>query len=182
MVFLLKIMSYFLESERLYFREIRESDLNENYYAWMNDSEINRNMETRFYPNSLEGIYNYWVEHHEKKDEPWFAICLKETDEHVGNIKLGIINWIHRFADISLFIGKKDLWGQGLGQEAITLICHYAFNILNLHKVKAGIYNTNQASFDAFLKAGFEVESILKDQYWQDGKYVDCFLVSKVNI
>ncbi len=172
-------MSYFLESERLYFREVRESDLNENYYTWMNDSEINRNMETRFYPNSLETIYNYWVEHQGKRDEPWFAICLKETNEHVGNCKLGPINWIHRFADISLFIGKKDLWGQGLGQEAIELISYYALKILNLHKVKSGIYNTNQASLNAFLKAGFEVESIFKDHYWHDGQYVDCYIMSK---
>jgi hypothetical protein len=33
-------MSYLLESETLYFREIREQDINENYYAWMSDSDI----------------------------------------------------------------------------------------------------------------------------------------------
>ena len=37
-------MSYFLESERLYFRDIREQDINENYYAWMNDSDREQNM------------------------------------------------------------------------------------------------------------------------------------------
>jgi len=166
-------MSYFLESERLYFREVRESDINEQYYSWMNDSEINEFMETWFWPHSMDNIYDYWVDHQEKRDEPWFAICLKETHEHIGNIKLGKIDWIHRYAEVGFYIGRKDLWGQGYGSEAIKLISDYGLYKLNLHKIGAGIYSENYVSKKAFEKAGFIPDGQRSRHVNHNGKYMD---------
>ncbi len=171
----------FLKGGQIYLREFRESELNKNYHVWMNDHEVNQYMETRFLPQSEEDIYNYWIEHYQKKDEPWFAICLKETNDHIGNIKLGPIDWIHRNAEISLFIGKKDLWRKGFGAEAINLITDYAFKILNLHKMKAKVYLSNKASEQAFYKCGFRIEGRLNDEVFFDGKYTDLILMGKIN-
>jgi len=187
-------MTHFQESERLYLRAVEESDLTEKYYEWMNNPYINRYMETWHFPHTRENIRNYIKAHTDDRDEPFFAIILKNQiisfgdddyksgDIHIGNIKLGKINWIHRHADISLFVGDKKQWGKGYGTEAIKLITEYAFNKLGLHKVKSGIYRENLGSFKAFEKAGFNLEAILPSHVFLEGKWIDLLLVGKLNV
>lgn len=165
----------FIEGERIYLREVRQTDVNENYYKWMNDEEVNRFLETRFVPQSIESIKKYVEKFDGNINEVFLAICLKENGNHIGNIKLGPINWIHRFADVSLVIGDKNQWGKGFATEAINLITNYAFSVLNLHKLRAGCYEQNEGSKKAFEKSGYSVESVFKKQYFYMGKYIDSF-------
>ncbi len=171
----------FLEGERIYFREVRLDDVNENYYRWMNDSSVNDYLESRFYPHSLKTLEDYVLSKLGDEQNVFFAIVLKGDNRHIGNIKLGPINAIHRFADIGIIIGETDCWGKGYGTEAILLMVDYAFNKLNLHKLTAGCYVNNKGSIKAFKKAGFLQEGIRKSQYYCKGKYVDDVLLGIVN-
>ncbi len=179
-------MAHFLESERIFFREVSETDTNtygNDYYKWMQDQEVNQYMETRFRCQSKDDILNYIKKMSNDSTQFFFAICLNEINipSHIGNIKLGPVNWYHRNADISLFIGRKDLWGKGYGTEAINLITDFAFKRLNLHKVKAGIYVDNEASHKAFEKAGFAQSGFLMGDRFLDGKYTNVFIMEKIN-
>jgi [ribosomal protein S5]-alanine N-acetyltransferase len=167
----------FLESERLYLRAVQPDDANEAYYRWMNDPAVNKYLESRFYPHTLETLKDYIQSKLGDNENPFFAIILKDSNRHIGNIKLGPINTIHRFADIGIIIGEKDCWGKGYATEAIRLVVKYAFDTLNLHKVTAGFYEPNIQSMKAFIKAGFIQEGIRKSHCYCDGKYVDDILV-----
>ncbi|MFH1148449.1 MAG: GNAT family protein [Pseudomonadota bacterium] len=166
-------MKIHIEGERIYLREVRLSDVNDDYCRWLNDPEVNRYLETRFMEQNLESVREYVEGKINNRDEELLAICLKEDNRHIGNIKLGPINRLHRFADISLFIGDKSCRGEGLGTEAIRLITRFAFADLNLNKVKAGCYEANKASAGSFIKAGFYREGILKKQRYSDGVFQD---------
>ena len=168
---------HFIEGERIYLREVRPSDVNENYYRWMNDPEVTRYLESRFYPNSMEGLREYVAGKLGDRDNVFLAIVLKEGDRHIGNIKLGPINWIHRFAKIGILIGGKDCWGKGYATEAIRLVVDYAFGVLNLHKLTAGCYNLNQGSIKAFQKAGFVIEGVRKQHCHCGSGYIDTVLL-----
>jgi ribosomal-protein-alanine N-acetyltransferase len=172
--------TYFLESDLIYLREVRVSDVNEQYYNWINDPNINQFLETRFIPRSLDNIEQFVRNMDGKSDEILFAICTKENNTHIGNIKLGPINWIHRFADISLLIGDKNYWGKGIATEAINLISSFGFNELNLHKLKAGCYADNKGSEKAFIKAGFFIEGTLKQHFFSKGTFHDTTLLAKL--
>ncbi len=188
-------MSHFIEGERIYLRGVELSDVTDRYVAWMNDSDISQFMETWHFPHTRINIEGYVRVHEDNRNEPFFAIILKRKSDanispyptyvnperHIGNIKLGPVNWVHRFSDISLFIGEKDLWGQGYATEAIKLITDYAFKRLNLHKVKAGIYCRNVASINAFKKAGFEFESELRNHVFFNGEYISIYIMGKIN-
>ena len=164
---------HFIEGERIYLREVRLSDVNEDYYHWMNDPQVNGYLETRYIPQSVENIKGYVEKMDGNPDEIFLAICLKEDGQHIGNIKLGPINWIHRFADISLLIGEKSYWGQGIATEAIRILTDFAFNVLNLNKLKAGCYETNIGSAKAFTRGGFSQEGNLRNQWIVNGEYQD---------
>jgi [ribosomal protein S5]-alanine N-acetyltransferase len=172
--------NYYLEGENIYLREVRFTDVNDEYYAWLNDPSINQYLETRFFPRSFQNIEQFVKQMDGKSDEVFFAICWKENHKHIGNIKLGPINWIHRFGDISLLIGNKDYWGKGIATEAIKLVTDFGFNQLNLHKIKAGCYADNIGSKKAFLKVGFQVEGTLKQHFYSNGVYQDAFLLGIV--
>lgn len=166
-----------MKGKLIYLREVRTSDVNERYQAWLADPEVNQYLETRFQAQSLESIRAFVQAHQSKADEPFWAICLAETDEHIGNIKLGPINWIHRYADISLFIGERKCWGKGCASEAIGLVCDFAFSALNLNRVKAGAYAPNTGSIRAFERNGFEREGLQREQFFSNGRYVDGVLL-----
>jgi ribosomal-protein-alanine N-acetyltransferase len=169
--------AHFLEGTRIYLREIRLSDANENYYRWMNDPEVTRFLESRFYPNSMESLQNYVLEKSRTADNVFLGIFLKEDDRHIGNIKLGPINWIHRFGDVGVIIGEKDCWGRGYATEAIQLLTEHAFRRLNLNRLTAGCYATNVGSARAFLKAGWHQEAVRPRYFYSDGDYVDLVLL-----
>jgi ribosomal-protein-alanine N-acetyltransferase len=169
-------MNYYLKVNRIYLREVRETDVNEHYYSWLNNPDVNQYLETRFIPRSIENILEYVRAKKDRLEEPFFAVCLLDNHQHIGNIKLGPINWLHRNADVSLFIGEKELWGQGYATEAIALLAEYAFHTLVLNKLKAGVYAENKASIQAFEKCGFYREGILKGQVFYRGREMDVIL------
>lgn len=158
-----------LRSNRLILRELKIDDINETYLGWLNDRNVNKYLETRFIPQTMRGIKKYWEEHESDQNSPWFAICLGEELKHIGNIKLGPINWIHRRADISLFIGDRNSWGKGYASEAILAVIDWGFSRLNLMKINAGIYESNKASVKAFLKCGFSIEGTLREEVFSEG-------------
>ena len=163
----------FLEGDRIYLREVRVSDVNERYQTWLNDPAVTAFLEIRYTPRSFENIRKFVEAMDGKTDEIFLAICLKKEERHIGNIKLGPINPIHRFADVSLLIGERDCWRAGYATEAIRILTTFAFNALNLNKLRAGCYSGNRGSEKAFLKAGFRREGLLKNQWIVGGAFQD---------
>jgi RimJ/RimL family protein N-acetyltransferase len=170
----------FLSGPRLDLREVRPDDVTNGYYQWMNDPEVMHYLESRFFPNSVEGLRTYIAERHADRTNVFLALVVRDGARHIGNIKLGPIDWIHRRADIGILIGEKDCWGAGFATEAIRLIVEYAFRRLNLHKVTAGCYDDNGASVRAFEKVGFIREGLRKEHFYCDGRYTDLILLGLI--
>lgn len=157
-------------SKRIFLREILKDDLNDNYLSWLRDNEVNCFLETRHQKQNLKTIKEYWISHKNDILSPWFAICLRDNNKHIGNIKLGPINQIHKRADVSLFIGEKSLWGKGYASEAIYLICKLSFERLGLRKLNASIYKSNKGSINLFEKSGFILEGTLREEGFYEDK------------
>lgn len=158
----------------LYLREVRLNDVTDRYYAWLNDPAVNQYLETRFVPQSRDSIADFVKRMTGKQDEPFFAICTQDGDEHIGNIKIGPINWRHRHADVSLLIGEKRCWGKGYATEAIMLITRWGFEVLNLNKIEAGCYEQNEGSARAFEKCGYSREGLLRGHFYIGGRETNC--------
>ena len=104
-----------------------------------------------------------------------FAIRLSESDRHIGNIKIGSINTHHSHADISYFIGDKNLWHKGIATECINLISEFGFSDLCLHRIEAGTYSVAVGSWKALEKNSFKREGIFRKQIMIDGNYIDAY-------
>lgn len=164
-----------LEGTNIFLRDVTVSDVDEDYYQWMTDDEVNKYMETRFNHQSIEEIKNYVEKMNSDPNVYFMGIIYKKKEKRIGNIKLGPVSNRHFRSEMSLWIGEKSLWGAGLGTEAISLMRDFACARLKLHKITAGCYSNNIASARAFEKAGFHIEAVLKEEYFNQGKFVDRF-------
>jgi len=163
----------FLVGEKLYLRLLEESDIGEEYLGWLNDGDVTRYLETGKFPSTLVTIRKYVEHFQDSKTELIFAIVDRETDQHVGNVTLNRINWIHRTADTGLVIGKKEFWGKGYAFEAWSLLIEYAFQRLGLQKIVAGAVADNVASIVTLEKLGFKIEGKFRKEYFVEGEYRD---------
>lgn len=169
-----------IEGDKIFLRRLTEDDVTEDYVRWMNDPEINQYLESRFTVQTIESTKAF-IRSVTNDNNYQFGIFVKESGKHVGNIKVGGVNPIHRYANIGFLIGEKEYWGQGIATEAIRLATDFAFNTLNLHKVWGGAYAPNVGSINAFLKNGFQQEGNKRSQYLCHGEYVDDIIFGKVN-
>ena len=153
--------------------------ISDDYLSWMNDYEVVKYTESRYATHTPESLKEF-VSSSIKK-EFLFAICDKVTMKHIGNIKIGNLHPIYKYADIGLIIGDKMFWGKGVASEAIKLCVDFAFSELKLHRLTAGIYTLNIGSIKAFEKAGFICEGIERKKYIFEGEWIDSCIYGIVN-
>ncbi len=163
----------FLEGNKLFLRPLEEKVINERYLSWLNDKEVIKYMEAGIFPTTLKELKDFFHKVNKSKTDIMLAIVDKRKNLHIGNIKLGKINWIHRFADLGIMIGEKKYWGKGYGQEACKLLLEYAFNRLNLNKVILGVYANHKPAIKTYQEVGFKIEGRIRKLLNFEGKYVD---------
>jgi len=161
-----------LRAPRLQLRTLGVADATKRYLEWMRDPEINRYLESRFAEHSIESLARFIETRNEGSTELLLGICLVDGC-HIGNIKLGPVEWHHRNAAVGLLIGEKDCWGKGYASEAIVTVATYAFADLALEKLYAGCYASNVGSARAFVKAGWTQEGRLGDHWLAGGRRDD---------
>jgi RimJ/RimL family protein N-acetyltransferase len=73
-----------------------------------------------------------------------------------------------------------DHAGKGAGTEAISRLCDYAFDQLNLHKVYAYVLAINPRARRSFEKAGFVLEGTLREDRWTGEEFTDVYLLARL--
>ena len=156
-------------------------DISNKYLKWMNDLEVHKYTEQKYTKHSLINIRKFVKEKNKSKNEFLYGIFLKKNNLniHIGNIKLGPINFIHKTGEISYFIGEKELWGKGYTTLAIKEIIKIAKK-KGLKKLKAGLYEMNIGSKKVLEKNGFKIEGKFKSELIFKNKRVDHYFFGKI--
>lgn len=146
-----------LTSERLYFKRLTPNYASEEYLRWLNDKEVNKYLETKGC-DSLQLLESYIQQQYDNNVLFW-AICLKNSNKHIGNIKIDPINKINNSGEYGILMGDKNEWGKGYAKEASLRIIEYCFNELNLEKITLGVIEQNKNAVSLYNKLGFVTES-----------------------
>lgn len=164
-----------IKSEDVVLRTLELSDCKQYYLDWLNDKNINQYLETRWSEQTLESIRVFVKSIRESTHSYLFAILYE--NRHVGNIKIGPIHPIYKFADISYFIGDRSVWNKGIATKAIRLIVKFGFEELNLNRIEAGAFEQNIGSQKALLKNGFIREAIYRKKFFLENsdEYCDIY-------
>ena len=166
---------------KVFLRPLKEEDVNENYLSWFKDKQVTKFLWVDGDSLTVEIVKNYIKQGYDTKSYFMYAICLKENGKHIGNLKIGPIDYKHACSDLVTVIGDRTQWGKGLATEAIQLGIKLAFEKYNMRKLSAGMISGNIGSIKAYTKAGFIIEGSLKDQYVVNNEYQDKVMVGCFN-
>ena len=152
-------------TQRLYLRALSSQDATIAYLSWLNDSVINRFLHLDSLPETTDELSAYIERINSSPTDFLFGVFDAPSHVHVGNIKIGEINWRHSFAEIGVLIGERGFQNLGYATDALQLTIDLAFREFELHKLIAGIHESNENSIRLFEKQGFRLEGIRRKQF-----------------
>ena len=162
-----------IEGDRIYLRPIAMSDADGTYPSWLNDPEVCRYNSHGEHLYTAEMAREYIARTIGNCSLEVFAICVKKSDQHIGNISLQQISSNNRSAEFAILIGDSCVYATGIGYEAGKLLLQYAFTHLKLHRIYCGTHADNIGMQKLALKLGFVQEGKRRDAIFKNGQFAD---------
>ena len=91
----------------------------------------------------------------------FFSIYDPKLNEHIGEAQLNIDDALGD-AQLSVIIGRKDIWHLGFGSSAVLRLMNHAFEELNLYRVWVDIPEFNTHARNMFENMGYQHEGTLR--------------------
>jgi RimJ/RimL family protein N-acetyltransferase len=159
--------------EKIRLRAYRKEDA-PKALEFVNDAEIKRLLITGVpFPNTLKDEEE-WVESQSSSKELYsFAIETLDDKKYIGGCGINNLDWKNSVATVGIFIGDKDYWGKGYGTDAMKVLVKFIFEQMNINKVKLHTFSFNERAIKSYKKCGFQVEGVLRNELFKDGKYCD---------
>jgi ribosomal-protein-alanine N-acetyltransferase len=109
-----------------------------------------------------------------EKDEGYFlGVFLNESDELIGIVSLTeVVRGSLQSCWLGYYLDQAQN-GRGYTTEAVRLVIDYAFQVLKLHRIEAGVMPHNSASIRVIEKIGFEREGLSRKNVLINGKWQD---------
>lgn len=168
-----------LKGELLSLHAVEKEDL-EKFRNWRNLPDFRKNFREYRVLNMRQ--QDIWFEENVVKDNSTIMFSIKRNnDDHlIGCCGLVYINWIHRHADLSLYIGHNESYidDEGYAEESCRLLLSYGFNEICLNKIWTEIYEFDFLKKTLFKRFSFKQDGLLRENYWYDGKWWDSRILS----
>jgi RimJ/RimL family protein N-acetyltransferase len=168
---------FMIAGQSVILRALEASDL-DRCYKWMNDPVIVRTLKSRYpIPFQQEAA---WLEDATTPSPVarYFAIERKDDRHHIGNASLHDIDWVSRTCWFGLFIGEPTAWNRGYGRDAVSTLVRFAFDEMNLHKVRINVFDYNEKARHLLESLGFVQEGKLRRDFYREGEWQDIVILS----
>ena len=107
-----------------------------------------------------------------------FKSILKNTSITVGHIQIMDIDYTNMEGMLGrVLIGKKEERGKGLGLEMVRLAVKYAFEKINLNRIKLGVFDFNTDAIKCYNRIGFREYEYKKNARYIDNNYWNIILM-----
>ena len=168
-----------LVGEKVSLHAVESEDLNQ-LKDWRNNTEFRKHF--REYRELNMRQQQIWFEEKVVKDPTTLMFSIRRIDDNqlLGCCGYVYINWVHRHADLSLYIGWRDAYvdKKGYAKESCKLLLDYGFNELCLNKVWTEIYEFDRKKKTLYDQFGFKQDGLLRQNYWYDNKWWDSRILS----
>lgn len=167
-----------VRGERVYLRASERSDI-PLFVRWLNDAETASYLSMRA-PMSVAMEEQWFIRMLESqgKDAYHFVICRLEDDTPIGTIGLFRVDTVNGSAGIGISIGAKELWGQGLGTDAMLALLDFGFGQLRLERMWLEVHDYNVRARRSYEKCGFVLEGTERHAIFRRGRFIDAHLMS----
>ncbi len=160
-----------LRGARLTLRAMQASDITPTHLAWLNDAEVVRFSNQRWLRHTLDSSLRYWAGF-EGGDNLYLSVRRLDNDQALGTLT-AYRNRHHGTADLGILMGERSAWGQGLGQEAFSVLADWLAQQPGMRKLTCGTLAINHAMLKVAARAGFHREAVRVAQEWVEGQATD---------
>lgn len=100
----------------------------------------------------------------------------------IGHLKLSTIPDSPRQKHVgSIGMSVHDDWqGQGVGSALMEAAVDLADGWLNLSRLALSVFVDNEPGIRLYKKFGFEVEGVMKQAMFRNGRYVDIYMMARI--
>ena len=134
--------------------------VSKKYLKWLKDPEVIKYTDQKNKKITLNTIKKFLKKTLESKDSYIFKILYKKN--HIGNIKIGPIDFLKKTAPIGYIIGEKKYWNKGLATLAIKKTVELGKKYLKLKSIYSKVNKFNIGSCKALEKNNFKLVKIKK--------------------
>ncbi len=140
---------------------------------WYRDPEVARLTRYQTRPMPREEVERFFQTRLLGPDSVAYAIHVRLTDRLIGLTTFSSLDPDNGSVLFHITLGERDVWGQGYGTEAASMMLAHAFERLGLHRVGLSVFSFNERAIRSYEKAGFRIEGRLRDAIARDGRYWD---------
>jgi len=140
--------------------------------TWVNDMEVMQYFAQRQTRIEEEEEKRYLESLIASKTDRVFSVFTGEGDEYVGQCSVNQIYWPAKNGRVFLVV-TKSMQGRGFGPQMLDGLIERAFGEMDLHKLWLIVRRDNRRAQAMYLRAGFEFEGTLRDEYCVKGKFFD---------
>lgn len=153
-----------IETERLYFREMKQSDFN-SLCKILQDEETMYAYEGAFTDAEVQEWLDRQISRYQKWNFGLWAVILKETNEMIGQCGLTMQPWKNEEVLEIGYLFQRAFWHKGYAIEAAKACKQYAFENLNVNEVCSITRDTNTSSQNVAIRNGMTAADMWTKHY-----------------
>ncbi|ODV56165.1 GNAT family N-acetyltransferase [Lysinibacillus fusiformis] len=124
------------------------------------------------FPQTMEDHSTFFRSISGKKDEFFFGIYEKATQQLIGSCGVFAVNWQNSTCSVGISIGQQ--WqGKGFGTDAMKTLIEFIFQYMAIQKIKLQVFSFNTAAIRSYEKCGFTKEGHLRNEIFRFGTFHD---------
>lgn len=163
-----------LETQRMILRKLQMEDIYEYYERLFGDADVSRYM--MFSPHqdiseSMESL-QWKLKRYEEGNCYCWGVTLKEEDGLIGLIELLRFDEETDSCSFVYLLGC-NYWGKGFATEALKAVIDFAFDDLQIQRIRADHMAKNPASGAVMRKAGMKHIATEPEKYEKMGQRMD---------
>ena len=151
----------FMESERFFLRTLIEDDVNARYLEWINGSDKSQYINYTNQNRTVDEVSTFVTERVNSDTVLFLGIFVRESGEHIGNIKYEPIDFEEHQATMGILIGEENWRGRGVATEVINKSAIWLQENLTINKILLGVDVGNIGAIRAYEKSGFKENKVL---------------------
>lgn len=147
-----------LIGETIRLRPFSPEDVTERYLNWLHDENVTRFIVKADPSMTLDDLAAFSGALTDSADDYFFAIVDRASDGHIGNLRIGPIDWPARASRFGILIGEPAFHNRGVGTQAVRLSCGFVFSHLGLDVLRFSVPDPSPGAKRIYEKNGFRTE------------------------
>ncbi|PTX96919.1 hypothetical protein DB345_07005 [Spartobacteria bacterium LR76] len=143
-----------ISTARFDLKPLSVANVTERYAGWLLDPASQQYIVAAS-RSSLEQLRDYVAERSGRDDVLFLGIFIRETGEHIGNLKYEPIDYSKQIAVCGILVGEVQWRGKGVAGEVISAGNQWLAKDRKISRILLGVSPDNLAARRAYEKIGF---------------------------